>query len=60
MQFGPGDEKSSSKRRRCSLEFKHKYQSSRVSIIIRRYIDHMIGPGSSVGIRTDYGLDGPG
>jgi len=24
------------------------------------YIWHFLGPGSSVGIATDYGLDGPG
>jgi hypothetical protein len=34
--------------------------SNMVSNIIRRYIEHMSGPGSSVGIATDYGLDGPG
>ena len=34
--------------------------STRVSIIIRRYRDKMSGPGSSIGIATDYGLDGPG
>ena len=34
--------------------------TNRVSIIIRRYLVHMSGPGSSVGIATDYGLDGLG
>ena len=33
--------------------------SNRTSVIIRKYLDHMSGPGSSVGIVTDYGLDGP-
>jgi len=28
--------------------------------ILLRYIFNWIGPGSSVGIVTDYGLDGPG
>jgi hypothetical protein len=31
-----------------------------VSIIIRRYIGHIIGPGSSVSIATDYWLVGTG
>ena len=29
-------------------------------MIIKRYILHCCGPGSSVDIATDYGLDGPG
>jgi len=33
--------------------------SNKVSIITRRYIVHM-WTSSSVGIATDYGLDGPG
>ena len=31
-----------------------------IIIIITQYIAFMCGPGSSVGIATDYGLDGPG
>jgi hypothetical protein len=31
-----------------------------IYIYIYAYILYMCGPGSSVGIATDYGLDGPG
>jgi hypothetical protein len=50
----------------CTLEEyynSHKSQLGRTSIklyfILITYM-HTCGPGSSVGIATDYGLDGPG
>ena len=33
---------------------------SACTVIIKIYIKSYFGPGSSIGIATDYGLDGPG
>jgi hypothetical protein len=45
---------------RVNEEFGRKDKYQKQPCIILKYYRNICGPGSSVGIATDYGLDGPG